>query len=155
MARGMEHGLVEAVTFVTLANHLTKSDSNKSAVAKMALVLSLAVIPTNTIIFFELSNPLWRNSPRLTHGSVVTLTIKSAVVQLRLQPYGWIMGVVFIKGCYWGVTAVDSIRCKHGVCIGMNPIPLQRLYSSLQQNTANYKDKQDKSWLPRQIDLWI
>lgn len=58
MARGMEHGLVEAVTFVTLATHLTKSDSNKSAVAKMALVLSLAVIPTNTIIFFELSNPL-------------------------------------------------------------------------------------------------
>lgn len=57
MARGMEHGLVEAVTFVT-ATHLTKSDSNKSAVAKMALVLSLAVIPANTIIFFELSNPL-------------------------------------------------------------------------------------------------
>lgn len=49
----MEHGLVEAVTFVT-ATHLTKSDSNKSAVAKIALVLLLAVIPAKTFFFLTL-----------------------------------------------------------------------------------------------------
>lgn len=57
MVRRMEHGLVEAVTFMT-ATHLTRSDSNKSAAAKIAFVRLLGVMPANTIIFFELSNPL-------------------------------------------------------------------------------------------------
>lgn len=52
MARGIEHWLVEAVTFVT-ATHLTKSDSNKSAAAKIALVLSLAVILARNYLFLN------------------------------------------------------------------------------------------------------